>query len=1130
MISVHTLTAFVVLSTISSVLGAQPFVPNVDGTIESTKVLSSGAILIGGSFSNVNSTAVRGIARLTSSGSLDSTFAAGVGVSGASAVVYAIAVQSDDKILIAGDFNNYAGTARNRIARLHANGALDTTFNPGAGPGASIQDIAIQGDGKILVVGVFTSYGGRNYLARLNSDGSLDTTYMATGGPDGPTYSIALQSDGKSIIGGSFWNVSSTWRYGVARMNTDGTLDTTFSVGNGPNNWVLAVAVQPDGKILIAGRFANVDSQPRNGIARLDSTGGVDGSFTASPGVQATSTMQVSTLAIQSDGKIVLGGFFDTIDGMARKNIGRVNSDGSLDTAFSPGSGANNGVATLSLLPDARIIIGGSFSQFNAQVRYRIARLEPTGELEGPRPSIMRGVALNNGGTDVVTGTVGGALTTLVYTLQNLGSLALSVYNTVIQQTVNCTSNVSTFPASAVPAGGSTSFSIQITPTVADFWSCTLTMQTSASPAVFAVFLQGDVQAPNDGFAPAASGGSVDAVTIQPDEKVLIGGSFDYVNYAARSRVARLGVDGRVDSIFAPVSGADATVLAMEVQPDGKVVIGGMFTAFDNVNRGRVARITASGNLDTSFNPGSGANLPVRCIALQPDGKVILGGDFTTFGGTGRNRIVRLNADGSLDNGFDPGTGANSTVSCIVLQPNGQIVVGGSFTTINGASHGYVARLNADGSVDSAFNASTDSSVFSLAVQPNGQILLVGGFSSVNSVTRSSVARINADGTLDSVFNPDANAWVRSIALDATGRIVIGGDFTVVGGVARPRIARLTSVGVVDTSFDPGLGPNNNVWGVRLHGDGKVVISGAFLSVAGVTRAYLARLHADGSLDSQGVRLSRGGAAINSGGSDTLTGTVAGASSALVYSVENLSSVNLKVVGVQLIGTGNCSAAVSANPTALVLPAGMTTFTIQVTPTATGVWSFTLQLVNSGNPGVFTVLVQGNAAAPPSPAIEILQGVAVIANGGGDSLGTTGAVAFDRSYTIRNFGSAVLNLTGTPTVTVQGQSNCTVTLSVAPSAVIGVGASTAFTLNIVPVSAGVYSFAFSIANDDAGDNPYVVNASGITASVGGGGTGGTGGSAGEGGGCTTSEGQAFEWVLLVGMLLAVRFRRSLRQG
>ena len=122
----------------------------------------------------------------------------------------------------------------------------------------------------------------------------------------------------------------------------------------------------------------------------------------------------------------------------------------------------------------------------------------------------------------------------------------------------------------------------------------------------------------------------------------------------------------------------------------------------------------------------------VYAMAVQTDGKVVLGGNFTTMNSTPSKRIARLNADGSVDTSFNPGTGANKAVWALALQADGKVVLGGTFTSVNNTTCTYIARLNANGSLDTGFKPvigpiGVYSGVYSLAVQTNGKVL-VGGF------------------------------------------------------------------------------------------------------------------------------------------------------------------------------------------------------------------------------------------------------------------------------------------------------------------------------------------------------------------------------------------------------------------
>src|SRR5262249_24554335 len=151
--------------------------------------------------------------------------------------VSSLALQSDGKVLLSGIFTAVNGAARNLVARLNTNGSLDATFNPGAGPNANVLRVAAQADGHVVIAGLFSTVNGtnRNHVARLNANGTLDLGFDPGSGPDRYPYLLALQSDGKVLIGGGgFTNVAGTWRNGIARLNSDGSVDQSFDPGPGP--------------------------------------------------------------------------------------------------------------------------------------------------------------------------------------------------------------------------------------------------------------------------------------------------------------------------------------------------------------------------------------------------------------------------------------------------------------------------------------------------------------------------------------------------------------------------------------------------------------------------------------------------------------------------------------------------------------------------------------------------------------------------------------------------------------------------------------------------------------------------------------------------------------------------------
>jgi uncharacterized delta-60 repeat protein len=313
-------------------------------------------------------------------------------------------------------------------------------------------------------------------------------------------------------------------------------------------------------------------------------------------------------------------------------------------------------------------------------------------------------------------------------------------------------------------------------------------------------------------------------------------------------------VPGGVDLTFDPGDGADGTVEAVALQPDGKVLIGGDFTHVDNTARNYIARLNGDGSLDTGFDPGTGPDSGVRAVAVQSDTKVLIGGTFTTVGITPSNYIARLNEDGSLDASFDPGDGPNGAVLAIAVQTDSKVIIGGSFTAVDFTPRRYIARLNADGSLDTSFLnglGGAGDTVHTVALQPDGKVLIGGEFIVVNTTMRRYIARLNSDGSLDTTFDPGKGAsdQVRAVTVQPDGKILAGGAFNSFDDASRRRIVRLNADGSVDANFDPGPGNDNWVRAVAVQDDGKVLIGGTFTIISGTTRPYIARLNVDGSLD-----------------------------------------------------------------------------------------------------------------------------------------------------------------------------------------------------------------------------------------------------------------------------------------
>jgi uncharacterized delta-60 repeat protein len=328
----------------------------------------------------------------------------------------------------------------------------------------------------------------------------------------------------------------------------------------------------------------------------------------------------------------------------------------------------------------------------------------------------------------------------------------------------------------------------------------------------------------------------------------VLGGTYAKPPASARNAITRLALTGGFDLSFNRNLLANNTILKLATQPNGKILAVGTFSRFGGVSRNGIARLSASGVLDTTFNPGTGANGAIYDVAVQSDEKILIVGAFTSFNGVARNRVARLNADGSLDNAFIPGTGPNAIVECLALQTDGRIVIGGQFGTLNGASRAGVARLNSNGTTDAAFNpggTGTDGIVRCLALLADQRIVIGGDFTtyndSVTTHTRNRIARLSIDGRLDTAFNPGAGAsgTVRAIAfqtVNSTNRIILGGSFSSVGGASRSGMARLLADGGIDTEFNPGVGANGDVFSALVLPDNRIAFGGNFSKVNNLDR------------------------------------------------------------------------------------------------------------------------------------------------------------------------------------------------------------------------------------------------------------------------------------------------------
>ncbi len=353
-------------------------------------------------------------------------------------------------------------------------------------------------------------------------------------------------------------------------------------------------------------------------------------------------------------------------------------------------------------------------------------------------------------------------------------------------------------------------------------------------------------------FVPApGTNDAVNVVVPQPDGKVIAAGRFTFASNVLRNRIARFNFDGSLDTSFDPGTGADGEITAAVLQSDGRIVVAGRFTSFNGFTHNRVCRLNANGSVDQTFGLGNGINNAALALALQSDGRIIVGGQFSQVDLTQRFNLARLNTDGSVDLSFDPGNGPNGDVNAIVIQPDGRIVIGGTFIGYNGFARGGIARVLGNGALDPSFDSGvgTGGNVFALALQHNGQIVLGGRFVQYSGTNRTFIARVFGDGSLDFGFNPVPDDWVQSLAVEPDDRILVGGFFTGINLFGRNRIARLNTNGLVDLTFDPGAGcvgsltnDATQVHSIALQQFGRILAGGIFTSYDNQLRDNIVRV------------------------------------------------------------------------------------------------------------------------------------------------------------------------------------------------------------------------------------------------------------------------------------------------
>jgi len=712
----------------------------------------------------------------------------------------ALAIQPDGKIVVAGivfgidtAYNFWFG-----VVRYNTDGSLDTSFS---GDGrlvtrvtlASYQQatsVAIQPDGKIVVVGYTFDSSAPFIVVRYNSDGSLDTSFSTdgivttiVGSYSNRAQAVAIQDDGKIVVAGNANSGAPNYNYqfAVVRYNDNGSLDTSFdgdgivTTSVGPYSEATSVAIQPDGKIVVAGNGQGIQFA----VVRYNDNGSLDTSFSAD-GMMSTAVREnrdfARSVAIQDDGQIVVVGYCQTALGdHSQFGVIRINgSDGSLDTSFAGDgilttsvNGDNDEAYSVAIQSDGKIIVGGlAKTPLLNETDLAMVRYNNDGTLD---PSFDSDGVVTTNFSRVPYSTPGKALA-----IQGDGKIVMAGY---LQD-----GNLWGFRVARFDTDGSldTSFGTDgiVTTTVSEY-----------------SFYRGEAR----------------AVAIQDDGKIVVAGTNQY-----QFVVARYNTNGTLDTAFGTdgimttsAGGDYSQANSVAIQSDGQIVVAGtIYGPPDYLYQFGVVRLNGSdGSLDTSFDTDgivttsvSGSYDIAYSVAVQSDGRIVAAGSAQGPVTNGQTHfgVVRYNNNGGLDASFDTDgivttgvSGEYDEARAVAIQSDGQVVVAGyGYGPPNYNYQVVVARYNAnDGSLDTSFDTDgiatpnvngASMQATSMALQSDGQIVVAG-----NHNNQIGVIRLNkSDGSLDPYFNNDGimttssgglSDQVNAVQIQPDGKIVVGG-------------------------------------------------------------------------------------------------------------------------------------------------------------------------------------------------------------------------------------------------------------------------------------------------------------------------------------------------------------------
>lgn len=656
-------------------------------------------------------------------------------------------------------------------------GDLDNGFVPGVSGGLPLRCVLADSDGKILVGGssAFVTSGlplSRGSIARLGADGALEPSYSPP--VDGTCYCLVELEDGSVLAGGSLRFMETGLPQTVFRLTKDGRLHPDFKLGDAVDGEVWAIAVQKDGRLLIGGRFNTVGGLPRKNLARLNKDGTVDPNFNPGEGFQSVlgngGNSWVRSVELDSQGRIVVAGLFDVVDLHSSPGVARLFSEGSFDDSFVSPLRYDSNVRAARSQADGRILLGGAI-QIGATTT-AISRLLPDGEVDptftGQAPLVP---------------------------VSNINQLRVDSVGRIL---------VGSFQDSFGRAPG---------------YLLRLGLDGAVDPSFARAYTN-------------LTDGAVYALAIQPDDKILVVGDFPTAQGLARSGVARLwGGSGSaqspsLDAVPQVIRGTRGAVMRLEARP-----LGNPRPELLWIRNGVPLPGATNAWLDLSnLGDSDGGDYSIRMTNSEGVATGLVATVCVDAGSVGF---------GAGDSSFYPVV-SNAPIIGLLEQSGCRILVANTLG---------IRRLSREGIEDPGFGRDTRSlSLQQMALDAQGGILAVGGFITVAGLPRNGVARFNSEGVLDSSFVPPADAVGAGsvVAGDVQGRVYVA-RFESSSGMAS--LSRLLTSGILDPSFTPVTNVSGSINVVLPMASGGVLVAGRFSSILGQSRGSVVRLSDEGIID-----------------------------------------------------------------------------------------------------------------------------------------------------------------------------------------------------------------------------------------------------------------------------------------